>query len=255
VKITGSIVTYNSENDIVKCISSILEHTGNLDFHLYVSDNASTDNTVKVINERFPRDKYPQLTVVRNNKNGGFGYGHNKILAHVKSDYHVFINPDIEFGTDVLTPLCAYLEQHKNAAMITPKIKNKDGSEQHLPKKNPRISYVILSKLPGLKFYRRRYTRQDENLCEPTGIDMCTGCFFVGRTDVLKEMRGFSTGYFMYFEDADLTRRVKKAGYDVIFYPDTWVYHDWHRDNTGSIRGIARFLKSMCRYFRIWGLR
>jgi GT2 family glycosyltransferase len=68
-------------------------------------------------------------------------------------------------------------------------------------------------------------------------------------------MRGFSTGYFMYFEDADLTRRVKKAGYDVIFYPDTWVYHDWHRDNTGSIRGIARFLKSMCRYFRIWGLR
>jgi hypothetical protein len=255
VKVTGSIVTYNSEKDIVKCVSSIFEYTKDMDFHLYVSDNASTDDTVKLLKERFPKDKYPQLTVVCNEKNGGFGYGHNKILAHVKSDYHVFINPDIEFGTDVLTPLCEYLDSHKNVAMITPKIKNKDGSEQHLPKENPRISYVILSKLPGLKFYRRRYTRQDEHLKSPTSINLCTGCFFVGRTEVLKKMKGFAPGYFMYFEDSDLTRRVRTAGYDVVFYPETWVYHDWHRDNTGSVRGIFRFLKSMCRYFKTWGLK
>lgn len=255
MKVTGSIVTYNSQNDIEKCISSILKYTQNIDFHLYVSDNASEDDTVKVIEEKFPKEKYPRITLIKNDRNGGFGYGHNKVIAHVRSDYHVCINPDIEFGTDVLTPLCDYLEQHKNVAMITPKIRNKDGSEQHLPKKNPRISYVILSKLPGLRFYRRRYTREDEHLDKPTGIDLCTGCFFVARTDVLKQMKGFASGYFMYFEDSDLTRRVKTAGYEVIFYPDTWVYHDWHRDNTGSLRGIFRFLKSMCRYFRIWGFK
>ncbi len=255
MKISGSIVTYNSEHDIVKCIRSILEYTQDMDFDLYISDNASTDGTIRVIEENFPQEKYPNIRVIVNDHNGGFGYAHNKVLEQIDSDYHVCINPDIEFGVDVITPLCDYLEQHTDVAMITPKVKNKDGSEQHLPKQNPRISYVILSKFPGLKFYRRRYTREDEHLDKPTSINLCTGCFFVARTSVLREMNGFSSEYFMYFEDSDLTRRVRNAGYDVIFYPDTWVYHDWHRDNMGSLKGIKRFLKSMCRYFKTWGLR
>lgn len=255
MKITGSIVTYNSEHDIVKCIDSILKYTENYDFHLYISDNASSDNTLKVIEEKYPKDEYPMITVIANEINGGFGYGHNKVIEQIDSDFHVCINPDIEFGTDVLKPLIDYLNDNENVAMITPKILNKDGSEQFLPKKNPRISYIILSRLPGLKFYRRRYTRQDEHLDKPTSIDLCTGCFFVVKTKVLKEMKGFTPAYFMYFEDSDLTRRVKKAGYDVIFYPDTWVYHDWHRDNTKSLKGIMRFLKSMHRYFKTWGYR
>lgn len=250
MKVSAGIVTYNSEGDVIKCIESIFKYTEGLDFTLYVSDNCSSDQTVSRVREQFP-----QVVVLENAKNGGYGYGNNKVISKVKSDYHVVINPDIELKENTIKILCDYLEAHQNVAMVTPKILNKDDTEQFLPKRNPRFSYVVLSKLPGLKKFRRKYTRQDENLKDETSIELCTGCFFAARTSVLREMRGFSREFYMYFEDADLSRRVKSAGYDIIFYPHTGVYHDWHRDNTHSAKGISRFLNSMMKYFKKWGLK
>ena len=248
MKVTGSIVTYNSAKDIEKCISSILEHTKDINFTLYVSDNNSSDDTVKIVKEKFP-----EVVLLENKTNGGFGHGHNKVFSLIDSDYHVCINPDIVFSMNTIKVLCEYMETRPKAALITPKILNEDGTEQFLPKRSPRFSYVILSKLPGLKKFRREYTRQDDVFDEPTAIDFCTGCFFVARTSVLKQFKGFCNDYYMYFEDSDLSRRVLVSDMEIIFYPMATVYHDWHRANTKSLRGITYFLKSMMTYFKKWG--
>lgn len=247
IKVSGCIVTYNNGKIIEKCIRSILEHTKGVDFTLYISDNNSTDHTVQLIKEKFP-----QVIVVENKVNGGFGHGHNAVIPYLDSAYHFVINPDIFIDRDVISELTKYMADHKEVGMITPKIMNDNGTEQQLPKRNPNIRYLFLSKLKPFKKYRRIYTREDEKLSQPTEVDFCTGCFFGIRTSLYKKVKGFDSRYFMYMEDADLSRTVRKK-YKIIFYPLCYVYHEWHRENVKNFKGIRRWLFSMVKYFNKWG--
>lgn len=246
--VTGCIVTYNEEDTIEECIESILLHTKEINFKLYVSDNCSTDGTVSIIKEKFP-----QVKVIINDKNGGFGYGHNKILSKIDSDYHVVINPDIFMMDNAVCRMVAYMEEHKKVGMMTPKVLNLDGTQQFLPKRPPSIRYVILSKFKPFKKHRQFYTREVDLLDTSTDIEFCTGCFFCIRTELFKRLGGFDKRYYMYFEDADLSRSVLKDGNKIVFYPEVSVYHKWNRANTRSIKGIIRFLSSMVKYFNKWG--
>ena len=149
MKITGSVVTYNNDKTIERCLRSVLKETADKDyeFELYVYDNGSSDKTVSIIEEQFP-----QVILVKDTENKGFGAGHNAILKRVKSDYHFVINPDIYLDMDTIGGLTAYLEEHREAGLITPRILNNDGTEQSLPKYCPTIRYVIISKF--FKVYR-----------------------------------------------------------------------------------------------------
>lgn len=247
IKMSGCIVTYNNSSIICECIESILAWTKDLDFTLYISDNNSTDGTVELIRRRFP-----EVIILESKKNTGFGEGHNRVIKKLNSKYHFVINPDILVTQDVFQPMSDYLEKHKDVAMITPRIMNDNGMEQLLPKRNPTIRYTIVSKFKPFKKYRQIYTRELENLDKPTDVDFCTGCFFGIRTSVFKRLKGFDSRYFMYMEDADLSRMVRQR-YRIIFYPQVFVYHKWNRENTRSIKGILRWFKSMVKYFMKWG--
>lgn len=247
IKMSGCIVTYNNASIISECVESILKWTKDLNFTLYISDNNSTDGTVELI-----RKKFPEVIVLENKKNIGFGEGHNRVIKRLNSKYHFVINPDIFVPEDVFGPMEKYLDQHKDVAMITPRIMNDDGTEQFLPKRNPTIRYVIISKFKPFKHYRKVYTRESEKLDKPTDVDFCTGCFFGIRTSVFKRLKGFDHRYFMYMEDADLSRMIRRK-YRIVFYPEVSVYHKWSRENTRSLRGVLRWLKSMIKYFMKWG--
>lgn len=248
VKVSGCIVTYNNADIISGCIESLLRETKGVDFTLYIVDNNSTDNTTAIIKEKFP-----QVILIENRENGGFGHGHNTVLNTVDSKYHAVINPDIYVEGDVIAALVKVLEKDDKVAMATPKILNEDHTEQFLPKKDPSIRYVIMSKFKPFKKYRKEYTRELENIDEPVYIDMCTGCFFVIRTEVFRAVGGFDERFFMYCEDADLSRRVRKE-HKIVFYPYTCATHKWSRANTKDIRGIMRFLTSLFKYFMKWGI-
>lgn len=246
-KVSGSIVTYNNGDIIQECIHSILEHTEDIDFTLYVMDNGSTDETVDIIRKNFDR-----VRLICNETNTGFGHGHNTVLSVMDSDYHVVINPDITLNSDVIQELCGYLDEHPDVMMITPKILNEDGTQQYLPKYCPSIRYVIISKFKPFRYLRKKYTREQEELQVPTEVEFCTGCFFVMRSRDFKALQGFDQRFFMYCEDADLSRRVRQTG-KIIFYPPVSVTHKWKRDNTGNLKGIFRFLSSLLKYFLKWG--
>ncbi|MGI6200112.1 MAG: glycosyltransferase family 2 protein [Christensenellales bacterium] len=246
VQITGCIVTYNNAQIIGDTIEQILRATAHLNFILYVVDNRSSDGTVELIQERFP-----QVRMIRSPKNLGFGKGHNLALPYLESDYHVIINPDIKLPEGAIEPLISYLERHAEVAMVTPKILNLDGTEQFLPKRRPRLRYLIGGRVGFLRKYREEYTRQHEQLDRPTEIDLCTGCFMLLRTSVFKQVGGFDPRYFMYFEDADLTREVQRFG-KVIFNPEVSVYHAWEREDTRSLKLLWIHVLSMCRYIYKW---
>ena len=125
--------------------------------------------------------------------------------------------------------------------------------EQYTAKRRPTFAALLARQLPlpFLKGVERHYLMLDEDLSIPREIDFCTGCFFVIRTDVFRRMGGFDESYFMYVEDADITREAQKYG-KVFYVPVTYVHHAWHRDPN---KKLSSFTMQILSLIHIYGSR
>ncbi len=246
--VTGSIVTYNNMTTIEKTLYTLFEQTKDIDFKLYVVDNGSVDGTPEFIEKSFP-----QVTVIRSEKNVGFGAGHNIAVKKVESQYHAIINPDIVLCENVIKKMADYMDKNPDIGLLSPRICFPDGRDQILGKRNPHMKYLIASRLRGDEPSEllKEYAMLDCDLSKPTRIENATGCFMLLRTDVLKKLGGFDEGYFMYFEDADLARRVNEIS-KCIYYPDAIVNHVWGRESKRNFKLMLIHINSMLRYFYKW---
>lgn len=246
--VTGSIVTYNNMTTIEKTLYTLFEQTKDIDLKLYVVDNGSVDGTPEFIEKSFP-----QVTVIRSEKNVGFGAGHNIAVKEIKSRYHVIINPDIVLCENVIKEMADYMDENPDIGLLSPRICFPDGRDQILGKRNPHMKYLIASRLRGDEPSKllKEYAMLDCDLSKPTRIENATGCFMLLRTDVLKRLGGFDEGYFMYFEDADLARRVNEIS-KCVYYPYAIVNHVWGRESKRNFKLMLIHINSMLRYFYKW---
>ncbi len=256
-EITGCIVTYNSISTPIKnkqletAITSVLNNTESLDFKLYIVDNHSQDGTADYVESTFP-----QVSVIRNSINAGFGAAHNLMLDKIDSKYHFVINPDIEIRNNVIGDMCAFMESHPEAGASSPKICFPDGRLQILARKNPKIKYLLASRLAKSREESklvREYCMLDENIRGPVAVENSSGCFLCFRTEVFKKLIGFDERYFMYFEDYDILRRLNKIA-KLYYLPDVVVYHEWVRDSSKNTKLLKIHIVSALKYFARWGL-
>lgn len=240
------VVTYNNRDEIGTLLDSIFAWTSGITFRVYVVDNCSADGTADYVEE-----KYPAVCVIRSRENAGFGHGHNQIMPYLDSRYHAVINPDIRLIENAFSPLIEYLDAHPDCVLATPRILNPDGSEQKLPKRLPELRYMFLGRLgrlfPPFQKYRDAYTRADEVFTAPAEIEFCTGCFMLLRSGVFRTLGGFDERFFMYLEDADLSRRAATYG-KLIFYPDVCAEHRWERASGKSLKFLRIHLDSIRKY-------
>ncbi|MEG1495978.1 MAG: glycosyltransferase family 2 protein [Clostridiales bacterium] len=243
------IVTYNNEDKIEDLLRDIYRYTRNVNFKVYVIDNKSKDSTVALV-----RQGFPQVEIIETHENKGFGNGHNRILNKIDSRYHLVLNPDIRFDSNVIRSLLDYMDSHENVAMVTPRVMNIDGTEQYLPKRLPSFRYMVCGRLQGIckKFadIRAEYTMSDIKITEPTEIQCCTGCFMLLRTEIFKKCNGFNEEFFMYLEDAELTLRASAYG-KIIFYPLVCVTHAWERTSAKNPKYLFIHIQSMFKFLRI----
>lgn len=246
--VTGSIVTYNNISTIAKTLETLFGETKDIDFKLYVLDNGSSDGTPEYIEKN-----YPDVTVIRSGKNVGFGAGHNIIINQVESKYHAVINPDIVLTQNAIKKMADYMDGNPEIGLLSPRICFPDGRDQILGKRNPHLKYLVASRLRGDEPSKllKEYAMLDCDLSKPTEIENATGCFMFIRTDVLKSIGGFDDGFFMYFEDADLARRINEVS-KCVYYPDAVVNHVWGRDSKRNFKLMLVHINSMLRYFRKW---
>lgn len=250
-EISASIVSYGGYEEVVQAAASILHYTSQ-PVDLYIIDNASPDGTGKKL-ERTRFEK--PVTVICLSENVGFGKGHNTVLPRLKSKYHFVLNPDILVEEDTLTGMCAWMDEHPDVVMATPQLYFPTGEKQNLPRRVPNVASLVARQVPGfepLQRFATHYTMQDEDLTKVQDIQFCTGSFFVIRTDVMKKIGGFDPDYFMYVEDADITRRAMCCG-RVCLLPQFRAIHAWHREPFRRPAAFARQLSSMMLYFKKWG--
>ncbi|MEX2231736.1 MAG: glycosyltransferase family 2 protein [Cyclobacteriaceae bacterium] len=252
-KITASIVIYKNDLRLLRnAVNSFLE--GTEDSNLYLIDNSPSDRYS-------PFFRHPRIKYIFNNKNIGFGAGHNlalrKILADNQSTYHVILNPDVYFEPEVMGKLFSYIEAHPKVGLVMPKVLYPDGRLQPLCKLLP--SPITLIRRRFLQFYpswsnklNHWYEMHFSGYDKIMDVPFLSGCFMFLRTDTLREVGLFDERIFLYTEDTDLTRRIHRK-YRTVFYPEAVIYHYNQR---GSYKNVVKFIHhvlSAITYFNKWG--
>lgn len=248
--VTVSIVTYNSKDEIDILMQSLQACSYFEKMTIYVIDNASSDGTAKYIKEI-----YPWVRVIESKENLGFGRGHNLAIKNVKSKYHIIVNPDIYIPNTTIEDAINYIDANNDIAVVTPFVMNVDGTQQFLPKKNPSMKYMIggmfENKFAFCKRLRDEYTLKNEVITSPIDVEFCSGAFMITRTEALHKVGGFDEIYFLHFEDADLTRKLREVG-RAVYNPEIKVIHKWHRENKKINKSFWIALKSMLIYMKKW---
>ncbi len=251
MKVTGSIVLYNNDRDIL--LEAINKYLDNENFSvLYLIDNSSTDELKSIIEDE-------RVEYIHNPSNPGFGAAHNIAIRkaiEINSDYHFVVNPDIIIMEDVVTPMLLYMENNDEVGMMMPKILNIDHTVQYLPKLLPAPQDILLRKLMRpKKFYDRfidRYELRNVNESAIYQAPVLSGCFTLFRIASLKEVGLYDDGFFMYFEDWDISRRMNKK-YKTIVFQQVSVIHEYESGANKSKRLFKIFIQSAIHYFNKWG--
>jgi GT2 family glycosyltransferase len=249
--LSASIVVYkNSAEVLTKTISSFLSSTS--DSKLYIVDNSPTDALRSIVND-------PRIVYRFNNKNVGFGAGHNTVMREILKDsrYHVILNPDVYFSERVLATLYSFMEQHPEIGQVMPKVLYPDGRLQPLCKLLPTPKTLIKRRF--LNFYTSslekenyRYELRFSGYDKIMDVPFLSGCFMFLRTEVLQKVGLFDEQFFLYTEDTDLSRRIHKH-YRTVYYPQVTIYHHYQRGSYRNVWLMWCNINSAIRYFNKWG--
>lgn len=251
-QINASIVLYhNTKEQLLKAINSFLNTS--LHVRLYLIDNSSNDDLkeLALVDER--------IEYIFNNANLGYGKAHNIAMRKSIADdvpYHVVLNPDIYFDEGVLENLFDYMQSNRDVGHLMPKVLYPDKKLQNLCKLLPTPLDLFARRFIPIKSIvdkiNNRYQLDFFNYDEVAEIPFLSGCFMFLRTDVLKQDCLFDENFFMYLEDADLTRRISQVA-RTIFYPNVFIYHEYQRGAHTSKKLLWFFIKSTFTYFNKYG--
>ncbi|MGV0167935.1 glycosyltransferase family 2 protein [Furfurilactobacillus sp. WILCCON 0119] len=255
-KLSFGVVTYNSAEDLAKLLVSLNDElmAWSGEKRIYIVDNGSTDSTLSVI-KMFQNQSDVSIELVDNKKNLGFGGGHNEIIKMVTSDVHFIVNPDIVMPNNgEVSKIVAYFKSHLEVGLISPQIQDLAGNVQLLNKYDPTVLDMIIRFLPSWLFKKRKqkFVKADIGYKNTQPIEFASGAFMAFRTTALKKIGGFDSRYFMYFEDADITRKIRQK-YEAVYYPGAVVAHRWQRASHHNLKMFITQVVSMIKYFNKWG--
>ncbi len=218
------IVTFNSSHFIEVCLQSILKQIKGMDYELIIIDNASKDKTCSLIEERFP-----EALLVRNHSNEGFAKANNLALQRAIGDFILLINPDTEWKKGELQEAIQFLIDHPEIEALGCRLILEDGSWQKSHGNFPTLIREIKEALylprifPQSQWMRGVYVYQDNR--DPVPVDWISGTFFLFKKEILTEVGTFDEHYFMYYEDIDLSKRIREKGKEIYYFPKIEIAH------------------------------
>ena len=251
--ITATIVVYQPKmNWLLNSIHSFIDKD-NFTKKLFIIDNSPTFN---IELESLAND---QIEYVFNNRNLGFGRAHNlgiKKAIAAGSDFHLILNPDVSFDSDIITELASVLMQDETVGLISPKVVYENGEIQRLCKLLPTPRHLFFRRFLKNSSHVERLNQELElqafGYDKVAEIPWLSGCFLLARTSHLKKIGGFDKRFFMYMEDIDLSRRSLQH-FKNIFYPNVTIRHFYEKGSYKSLKLTFVHLISAIQYFSKWG--
>ena len=190
--------------------------------------------------------------------NTGYGCGHNVALRKALEEgsrYHLVVNPDVWFGSEVIPALWRLMEEDETVAQVMPKVLFLNGSVQCLAKLLPTpVDLFCRFFLPAKLFTKRneRFELQHSGYDKEMNVPFLSGCFMFFRMSALESEGLFDERFFMYMEDVDITRRLH-VKYKTLFYPSVSIYHRFSRLSYHKWSLSVEHMISVVKYFNKWG--
>ena len=245
-EVAAVIVNYNAGEELRRALQSIADELAGRDWEGVVVDNASSDGSAAIAGEFAPH-----VRLLENVHNVGFGRGINQGVAAVNAPLVLVMNPDCRLVAGAMPVLERELSGHPDCAIVGPRILDPNGSVQGSARGDPDMftglfgrTTLLRSLLPNLAVSRRNVVAPDAvqqgDASRP--VDWLSGACMLIRRDAFDKVQGFDERYFLYWEDADLCRRLRALGYHVRYVPGAtaihWVGHSSRRVRAAAIRAF-----------------
>lgn len=244
------IVSWNVRELLRDCLRSIERTRGELAVEVIVVDSASTDGSPAMVAAEFP-----QVTLIAANENVGFPRGNNMGIAKAHGRYILLLNPDTILHENALVHMVDYLENHLDVGVVGAQLLNEDGSVQSSRRRFPTLTTAFFestwlqSRAP--QHILHRYYALDIADDQTADVDWVMGACLMTRQEIARTVGGLDEGYFMYSEELDWCRRIKMAGWRVVYLPTAQVTH---YQGKSSEQVVAQrhiyFNRAKLRYFR-----
>jgi GT2 family glycosyltransferase len=228
-------------------IWSVYKSDTKFEYEIFVVDNHSSDDSLKMLAQKFPN-----VQVIANTENVGFSKANNQAIKIAKGEYILLLNPDTIIQEDTLQKCVDFMETHANTGGLG--VKMVDGAGNFLPESkrgfpSPMAAFAKMSGLSKLfpnskTFGQYHLSFLDKN--KNHAIDVLSGAFMLLRKSVLDKVGLLDEDYFMYGEDIDLSYRIKKAGFENYYLADTSIIHfKGESTKKGSLNYIKVFYNAM----------
>jgi hypothetical protein len=244
------IVHYNTDKETKECLDSLedVKTTQNFKFDVVLLDNASKD-PLKL------KNNYPNTELIRSDSNLGFTGGNNLAIKYAiekhNSDYILLLNNDTIVDPDFLKNLYKCIKNYPKAGLITPKIYFEKNYEyfksDYLPTDRGKVVWYAGGSIDW-KHLAANHRGVDEvdhgQFDEVTKVDFATGCCLLISREIVETVGLLDDDLFLYSEDVDYSLRIKAAGYDLMFCPDSLVWHKNAGSSGGSGSAVQQYYQT-----------
>ncbi|MFN0213500.1 MAG: glycosyltransferase family 2 protein [Saprospiraceae bacterium] len=252
MRLSVIIVNYNVRHFLEQALGSVRRAMQGIEGEVWVVDNNSADDSVRMVRERFP-----EVKLIANKDNPGFAIANNQAIRQSSGEYVLLLNPDTLVEEDTLRKCLNFMDLHPDAGALGCKLL--DGSGKFLPesKRGFPTPWVAFCKTFGLSslfqlspvFNRYHLGHLPEN--ETNEVDVLAGCFMFMRKTALDKSGLFDEAFFMYGEDIDLSYRIQQAGFKNYYFPETKIIH-YKGESTkkGTLNYVRTFYQAMIIFAR-----
>lgn len=216
------VVNYNTRHLLDECFSSLDEATKGLSVQCLLVENASTDGS-----QAYLQTKAPTENIIFNDLNVGFGRANNQAVPFVQGRYVLLLNTDAFVAPDTLTKTIEWMDANPDCGVLGVRLTGRAGDLQPSCRYFPSPFNIFLNRtgLGRLFPWVRSIDDLDWDHASVRDCDWVTGCYYLMRREVLDQVGLFDPRFFMYYEEVDHCRRVKAAGWNVVYYPHTSIVH------------------------------
>jgi GT2 family glycosyltransferase len=234
-------VNWNSTEYLRQCLTGVIELNETAGFELIVVDNASPDGDVDSLKRLFP-----EIQLLKNSKNIGFGSANNIGFRHSTGDNILFLNPDTKLVGSAINILLAHLDSLKRAGILGCRLLNSDLSIQT---SCIQTFPTILNQALDSDFLRKCWPRSPlwgtwplfDDSPTPAKVEVISGACMMVKRDVFERIGMFNEQYFMYAEDLDLCRKAIRAGYNNYLISEAAIIHHGGKSSNPQIATVIKW--------------
>jgi N-acetylglucosaminyl-diphospho-decaprenol L-rhamnosyltransferase len=242
------IVSWNVRERLRACLASLPWPTSGVE--TIVVDAASTDGTPEMV-----RAEFPAAQLIASAANLGYSRGNNLGLQQARGRYAFILNPDTELMGDGLTRMRAYLEANPRVGVLGPQLILADHTVQPSRRRFPSLATALFESTWLERLAPRavlsRYYAADLPPDRPVEVDWLVGAALLVRREAWQQVGKLDEGFFMYSEELDWQRRIRGAGWTIVYFPEAQVRH-FEAQSSAQVPAAThiRFNTSKVRYFR-----